>query len=316
MSSRKIMALLAGVVSAALALPALADASFPDRPLTAYVGFRAGGGTDTLGRVVARVMGETLGQQVNVINKTGAGGGIAAATVQRAKPDGYSFLLSSTSSITNAPLLNSSLTYGVEDFAYAGIIAAYQAGIAAPIGKPFDTLPEFIAFARENPGAKYVFLTPMSRMIMQYIVEKEQIDVNFVPAKGGSAVLNLFASKQVDAGYTGGFHQRHPDKMKLLVAATSKRQPANPDVPTLSELGIPIAANAQIIVAFPKGVPDVAISKIEAALKVAVAHPDVQKAANKLRYPIDYHSAMAATQEMREQTAAYKEIIAGAKATN
>lgn len=313
MLPNKRVGLVAGLLSVALALPAFAEANYPSQPLTAYIGFRAGGGTDTIGRVVTRVMSEKLEQQINVINKPGAGGGIAASTIQRAKPDGYSFLLSSTTSITNAPLLNKSLKYGVSDFKYAGIIAAYQAGIAAPVDKPFNTLPEFIEHTRKNPGTKYVFLTPLSRLIMQYIVDKEKIKVNFVPAKGGSAVLNLFASNQVDAGYTGGFHQRHPDKMKLLVAATTKRHPANPKSATLMELGIPIAANAQIAVVFPKGTPDAIVTKMEAAIKAAVGHPDVKKISAKFKYPLDYHTAAAATKEMQDQHAFYKKIIDNAK---
>lgn len=305
--------LIAGVLSVALALPAYAEANYPSQPLTAYVGFRAGGGTDTIGRVVTRVMSEKLGQQINIINKDGAGGAVAATTVMRANPDGYSFLLSSTTSITSAPLLNKSLKYGVGDFRYGGIIAAYQSGIAAPVDRPFNTLPEFIDYTRKNPGTKYIFLSPISRLVMQHIVDKEKIEVNFVPAKGGSEVLNLFAANQVDAGYTGGFHQLHPDKMKLIVAVTSKRHPANPNVSTLMELGIPISNNSHIVVAFPKGTPDAVISKIEAALKAAVEHPDVKNIAGRFKFPLDYHTAAEATREMQEQGGAYEKIVANAK---
>ena len=112
---------------------------------------------------------------------------------------------------------------------------------------------------------------------MQHIVDKENIKVSFVPAKGGSAVINLFAGNQVDLGYSGGFHQKHPDKMKLLVAATLERHAANPDVLTLLEAGYPLALAASIAVSVPKGTPADIVAKIEAALKAAVEHPDVIK---------------------------------------
>jgi tripartite-type tricarboxylate transporter receptor subunit TctC len=149
-------------------------------------------------------------------------------------------------------------------------------------------------------------------MLMKFVADKEKIKISFVPAKGGSAVLNLFASNQVDIGYTGGFHQRHPDKMKLLAAVTPKRQPANPTVPTLLELGCQVALGGQIGVVAPKDTPADIVAKLEAAVKAAVEHPDVIKIAGKFKYPLDYHDAAAATKAVREQRDFYKELIATA----
>ena len=303
-----------GVIGIAVAQPAIAADAFPSKPLTAYIGFRAGGGTDTIGRVVAHVMGEFLGQQVNVVNKTGAAGGIAATTVMRAKPDGYSILLSSSGSLTSAPLLKKSLKYTIDDFSHIGFVAAYQNGLVAPVGKPFNTLKEFVEYARKTEDAKYVTVHAMSRMVMDFIAKKENIKINYVPAKGGSAVLNLFAGNQVDAGYTGGFHQRHPDKMKLLAALTLKRHPVNPNVPTLLELGYPLALAANISVSAPKGTPAAIIAKLEAAVKAAVEHPDVKKIAGKFKYPLDYQNAENATKLLAQHYKFYQDLISNASA--
>ncbi len=303
-----------GLLGAVAVQSAVAADAFPTKPITAYIGFRAGGGTDTIGRVVAHVMGEKLGQQINVVNKTGASGSIAATTVMRAKPDGYSILLSSTSALTSAPLLNKKIKYTIDDFRHVGIIATYQNGIVAPNDKPYNTIKEFVEYARKNPGAKYVSVSSISRMLMQHIVDKEKIKVSFVPAKGGSAIINLFAGNQVDLGYSGGFHQKHPDKMKLLAAATMERHAANPDVPTLLEAGYPLALAASIAVSVPKDTPADIVAKIEAAVKAAVEHPDVRKIAGKYRYPLDYQNAATTTETLAQHYKFYQDLISNAKA--
>ncbi len=314
MFNKVCIGLTLGLIGASVTAPVIAADNFPTKPMTAYIGFRAGGGTDTIGRVVAKVMGDHLGQQINVVNKTGASGSIAATTVMRAKPDGYNILLSSTSALTSAPLLNSKIKYTIHDFRHVGIVAAYQNGIVAPKDKPFNDIKEFVEYTRKNPGTKYVTVNAISRMLMQYIVDKENIKVSFVPAKGGSAVINLFAGNQVDTGYSGGFHQKHPDKMKLLAAATLERQAANPNVPTLIEAGYPLALAANIAVSVPKGTPDAIVAKIEAAIKAATEHPDVKKIAGKYRYPLDYQTAAKATVTLGKHYKFYQDLIANAKA--
>lgn len=315
MKQRFVIALMVVLIGCGGVQPLSADDAYPTKPLTAYVGYRAGGGTDTIGRVLAKHIGDALGQQINVVNKDGAGGGIAATIVMNAAPDGYSILLSSMNSVTAGPLLNRSLTYSVADFEPVALIAAYQSGIVAPVDKPFKTMKEYIAYAREHAPTKYVTVTNLSRLLMQHIVDAEKIDVTFVPAKGGSEVLNMFAANQVDLAYSGGFHQAYTDRMRLLAAATLKRHPANPDVPTLLELGYDVAIDAHIGILAPKGTPANIIAKLNSAIQKAIEVSDVKSILEKYQYPLDYQGPDEAKRTLAEQSGFYKKLIGDNKIT-
>lgn len=284
-------------------------AEFPERPLTMYIGYKAGGGTDTIGRVVAKILGEELGQQVNVVNKPGAGGGIAVMSVQGAKADGYTLLMNPSGTISTAPQINSKLTYTVDDFDYIGMATAFQIGIVSPADRPYNDVAGFVEWSKANPGAKYATLNPASKMVMDYLAKKEGLDINYVPVKGGAGMVNVVLGNQVDAGYSGGIHQRHPEKIKLIGALSSTRHPAAPDVPTFQESGYPLVINMQTTLVAPKGTPAEVIAKLEAALKSASTHPDLIAISEKVKFPITYKNAADTTAEMQSQWDAFSNMI-------
>jgi tripartite-type tricarboxylate transporter receptor subunit TctC len=296
------------VVSAFIALPVMA-ADWPTRPVTLYIGYKPGGGTDTVGRVFAKVLGRELGQQVNVVNKPGAGGGVASMSVARAKPDGYTLLMNPSSSITANPHVTKKVRVKPEDYEYAGMLTAYQPGLVAPIGAPFNTFDEFIAHAKKNPGLKYAALNPFARMTMQVIAKQKGIDVDIVPVKGGSGMLAVVLGGQVDLAYSGGIHSRHPTKIKGIVPLTSERQPGMPGVPTLAEQGVPVEANAMTTVLAPKGTPDAIMDKLAAAMKVASEDPTIHDISKKTQFPLFYRTRSEALAEMQKQWKAYKSVV-------
>ena len=119
---------LAGFASA----PAIAG-DYPDGPITMLVGYGAGGQTDLVARATAKVMSEQLGVPINVVNKPGAGGAVAAHELQKAKPDGYTVLFHSNTVVNSAPFIMERVDFTPDDFEYAGMITAYQVGMAAGI---------------------------------------------------------------------------------------------------------------------------------------------------------------------------------------
>ena len=284
-------------------------ADYPTRPVTLYIGYKAGGGTDTVGRVFARVLGRELGQQVNVVNKPGAGGGVASMSVARAKPDGYTLLMNPSSSITANPHVTKKVRVKPQDYEYAGMLTAFQPAIVAPSDKPYNNFDEFVAYAKKNPGLKYAALNPFARMTMQVIAKEKGLDVNIIPVKGGAGMLAVVLGGQVDLAYSGGIHARHPGKIKLIVPLTSDRQPATPDVPTLAEQGVPVEANAMTTLLAPKGTPDAIMDKLAAAVKAASEDPTVLDISKKTMFPIFYRDRKAAYEEMLKQWDAYKSVV-------
>ncbi|MCH9671724.1 MAG: tripartite tricarboxylate transporter substrate binding protein [Gammaproteobacteria bacterium] len=301
--------LIAIGIIGALISNAVSAADWPTRPVTLYIGYKAGGGTDTVGRVFARVLGRELGQQVNVVNKPGAGGGVASMSVARAKPDGYTLLMNPSSSITANPHVTKKVKVKPEDFEYAGMLTAYQPALVSPSGAPFNSFEEFVAHAKENPGLKYAALNPFARMTMQVISEQKGLDISIVPVKGGAGMLAVVLGGQVDIAYSGGIHSRHPDKIKAIVPLTSERQPATPDMPTLAEQGVPVEANAMTTLLAPKGTPDAIMDKLAAALKVASEDPTILDISQKTMFPIFYRDRKAAMAEMQKQWGAYKAVV-------
>lgn len=296
-----------GIGTAMVAGPVLAE--YPDRPITLMIGYKAGGGTDTVGRVLAKVMGRELGQQVNIVNKAGAGGGIATINLKKARPNGYTLLLNPSTSLTLNPYLVKKLTYKIDDFVYAGMLTAYQPALVAPIDRPYNNLKEFLAYSKKNPSLKYAALNSTARMVMHVILKDSGLNVSTVPVKGGAGMLTVVFGGHVDLAYSGGIHQQHPTKIKLIAAATSARQPLGPNIPTLRESGYDIALDSFTTMILPKGTPKAVIAKVGAAVKAASTDPDIIALSARVHFPMAYRNGADATAEMRRQWDAYGKLI-------
>lgn len=293
--------------TAVVAGPALAE--YPDRPITMMIGYKAGGGTDTVGRVLAKVMGEDLGQQINIVNKAGAGGGIATIKLKKAKPDGYTILLNPSTSLTLNPYLVKKLTYKIDDYTYAGMLTAYQAALVAPIDRPYNNLKEFLAFAKKNPGTKYAALNSTARMVMNVITKDSGLDISIVPVKGGAGMLAVVFGGQVDLAYSGGIHQQHPTKIKLIAAGTSSRQPLGPNIPTLREDGYDMSFDSFTTLIVPKKTPKAIVAKLEAALAKAAKNPAIIALSARVSFPMAHRNGADATAEMHRQWRDYGKLI-------
>ncbi|UYV37056.1 tripartite tricarboxylate transporter substrate binding protein [Rhodobacteraceae bacterium D3-12] len=305
---------IAGAVT--LSGPALAEADYPTRAITLYVGYKAGGATDTVGRVVAKTLSRELGQPVNVVNRPGAGASMSVKQVSAMKPDGYSLVFNPSDAFTWNPLLNKSLNFTPDDFEYAGTITAYQYGMASPVDRPFNTMREFVDYARENPGLKFATLGPAANMVMEYIEKTEGIELSYVPVVGGSGMINMVMSGQADIALSGGIHVRFPDKVKLIGALTSDRHASNPGVPTFKEQGIPIATDVVTVLAAPKGTSPEIMEKLSKALFAATTDPDVLKMSETMSFPISYRNAADASAEMQAQWKLFKAMTETIGKTN
>ena len=283
----------------AAVMPAMA-ADYPSKPITMLIGYKAGGQTDLVGRAAARVMSEKLGVPINVVNKPGAGGAVAAAGLQRESADGYTIMFHANSVINTAPFLMKRVNFTPEDFEYAGMITAYQAGLVTQKDAPFNNLEEFVTWAKANPGFSYGALSPAARMSMDQIAQKEGLDVNIVPLKGGGDMINAILGKQIVLALSGGIHNNYPDEMKMISALTTFRHPSAPDVKTIEEDGYPLGMDSRTVLILPKGAPREVLDRLADALKAAGTDEGFKKIVATANVPIMYFGVDAAYKEMQD----------------
>lgn len=300
--------------SAAFAAPAVAD-DYPTGPITMLVGYAAGGQTDLVARAAAKVMSEQLGVPINVVNKPGAGGAVAARDLQQAKPDGYTMLFHSNSVVNSAPFIMDRVDFTPDDFEYAGMITAYQVGLATQKDAPFDTLPEFIAWAKENPGFSYGALSPEARLYIEEIAKKEGLKANIVPLKGGGDMINALLGNQVVLAFSGGIHNKYPDQLKMISALTSFRHPSDPDVATIEEDGFPLGMDSRTTLFLPKGTPRPVLDKLAGALEAAATDASFEKITAAASIPIMYLGVDPSYQEMHDTYDKNKQIMQAAGLT-
>ncbi|MGV0820847.1 Bug family tripartite tricarboxylate transporter substrate binding protein [Martelella sp. AMO21009] len=300
---------LAGFSGAAVA----AD-TYPDKPITMLVGYGAGGQTDLIARAAAQVMATSLGQPINVVNKPGAGGAVAARELMKAKPDGYTMLFHSNTVVNSAPFIMEGVSFTPGDFEYAGMITAYQVGMASQKDQPFNNITEYVAWAKENPGSSYGALSPEARLYIEALIKANDLDVNIVPLQSGSEMINVLLGNQVALAFSGGIHYRYPDELKSVSALTSFRHPSAPDVPTIEEEGYPLAMDSRTTLFLPKGTPREILDRLSEALKVAETDPGFQKVTQAAGIPIDYFGVDEAYAEMQATYDKNKAIIMGGAA--
>ena len=253
--------------------PAFA-ADFPTKPIEMQVAYAAGGLADSMARVIAKSMEESLGQPVVVVNKPGAGGALGVTALKSAKPDGYTIGVVTGITLTYTPLVEK-VSYTMEDFKYLASVGRFQEAFVAPPDKPYKNFKDLVAYAKKNPGLTYASMNPIAEYILTAIAKKEGLDWRAIPTKGGSEVMTAVMGKHVDFGFSGGIHTSFVKAGEMIVLAGlgKKRLLASPDVPTLIESGYDFFFDNDNIVYAPKGIPDDVAKKLTAAIEKAAKDP-------------------------------------------
>jgi tripartite-type tricarboxylate transporter receptor subunit TctC len=301
-----------------------ADAQeFPTRPITLIVPYTAGGGNDAMARVVADSMGATLGQQIVIENRGGAGGSIATRQVTRAAPDGYTLGLGGTGTFAIDPTLYPNVGYDPrKDFAPVGLIATSALIVLVNPSLPAKTLPEFIALAKAEPGKiNYASAGSGSGIhlgteLLAYIAG---IKMTHIPYKGSAPALTDLIGGHVALYFSSlppAIGLVHDGKVRPLAVTGPTRSKAFPDVPTAAETLPGFEAVLHYGIIAPAGTPRPVIDKLNAAMRTALATREVQA-----RIETDGAEAFPSTPEQyaadidREETK-WSEIVrrSGAKA--
>lgn len=267
-----------------LALPALAQAEWPNRPVTLVVPWPAGGSTDSLVRVIAQHMATITGQGFVVENRTGATGTLGHAHVARARGDGYTLLVGTNSTYAIAPHLMGGLPYDDSAFAPISLLATTPQMLVAHPGQPFTDLSTFLAHARANPG-KLSFATSgnggTSHLATELLMQMAGIDMLHVPYRGGAPAAQAQLAGEVQVTFVDAItaipHLR-AGTMRPLGVSTAARTPLAPEVPTLAEAGLPgFESSTDFAALAPAETPGALIARIFAVFASALADAGVRE---------------------------------------
>lgn len=315
---RKQMVILAIVMGLVFASGSISSvfAEYPDRPITLLVNFRAGGNIDTLGRLLAKSMGDTLGQPILAVNKPGGGGGVGAMALKNSKPDGYTLCFTVATTFVFNPHFSKKAKYSMDDFWFIASVTEGQEAFVSLPDKPWKDWKGLIAEARKKGGLTYSSFTPIERVFMKVVAKKEGVKLTPVPTKGGAGMVPQVLGGHVDFAFSGGIHHSYAKQGKMLVLASlgDKRLIDFPDVPTLKELGYNVVLDQYVVFAAPKGVPEEVVQKVNDAASKAVKDPNIADLIkNKIHWPIAYHGPADITAALKKMDASYKQMKAGLK---
>jgi len=284
---KKSLAVVAWMVAGAAVLPAhVAQAqTYPDRPIRLVIPFPPGGGSDITGRTIAQKLGEALGQQVVADNRGGAGGNIGTDIVAKAVPDGYTLVMALSGPFSiNGSLLGKLPFDPLKDFALITLAGATPNLLVAHPSLPAHTVKELIALAKASPGkinfASSGLGTP-AQLAGELFNTMAAVKLVHVPYKGASPALTDLLAGQVQLMFSTmppALPQVKAGKLKAIAVTSAKRSVTTPELPTISEAGLPgFEAITWYGMAAPAGTPPAIVKKLNAEVVKLLHLPDVKE---------------------------------------
>lgn len=270
MNSRHLLLLMASLSAAAPAV----HAAYPEKPIRIIVPYPPGGNIDITARAIAPGLTEALGQQVVIDNRGGAGGTIGSEIAAKSAPDGYTLLLGSTGTLTNAPALYPKLGYDpVKDFATTSMVSIVPLVMETHPSVPAHTIKEFIALAKTRPGRITMASAgsgSSNHLAGELFQNMTGTKLVHVPYKGSGPALIDMIGGQVDVFFdqlSSSISHIQSGKLRAIAVTTLKRTAALPDVPTVSESGVPgFDASTVTGIVLPAATPRDIVLKVHGAL--------------------------------------------------
>jgi tripartite-type tricarboxylate transporter receptor subunit TctC len=271
---------LATVAVALPALPRLAGAqSYPSRPVRLIVGFPAGGSADIVARLIGQSLSERLGQPFVIENRPGAGSNIGTETVVRAPPDGYTLLMVSAANVTNATLYDNLNFNFIRDIAPVAFMDRVANLLEVNPSVPAKTVPEFIAYAKSNPGKINMASggTGSSQHVAGELFKMMAgVDLVHVPYRGVAPALTDLLAGQVQVLFDtvpASLPHIKAGKLRALAVTTAARSEALPDVPTVGDFVPGYEASSIHGIGAPRNTPADIIDRLNKEVNAALADP-------------------------------------------
>lgn len=305
------------------ALPALAQSDkYPSRPITLVVPFPPGGSVDVMARMYSDALSRILGVPMVIENKPGAGGSIGTQYVARAKPDGYTLVVSSQSSHLANPLVQPNLGYDpIKDFANLAMLGRQPNVVVVHPSLPVKNMQEFVAYLKARPGqvnfcsagAGSMGQLNAEAMLMQYGVQAMHI-----PYKGGSPLITAVLANEVQFAFDNlviFLEHIKAGKLRALAVAAPERLAQLPDVPTFGELNQPMLNQTSWTgIAAPQNVPADIQDILFKAIRQAATEPAMVKQLNDRAVIVPEDMKPAAFEKMMaDRLVGYGEVVRRAK---
>ena len=304
------VALLLGAAAIAFA------ADYPDHPIRVIVSVPAGGGVDTVTRIVTDKMRAELGQPVVVENKPGVSGSLAAETVSKADPDGYTLLASQPAPITTALFLYKSLNYTPADLVPVAIMSHVPNVVLVRKDFPAKTVQELIAYAKANPGKiNYASqgVGTTSHTAAELFQSITGTKLTHVPYKGTAPAVTDLLAGNVDLMFNElatSIELHKSGQARILAVTVKDRVPSLPDIPTLEEVGVHgcISDTWHAITAPPKTPPEI-VAKLNAAANAAMRDPGLREHFAALSIGPGGGTPAEASAFVKEETQRWADVI-------
>jgi tripartite-type tricarboxylate transporter receptor subunit TctC len=287
------------------------------KPIKILVGFPPGGGTDAAARILAEKLKDELGVPVVVENKPGAGGQIAAQALKAAPADGSTLFLSHDHTITILPMVVKNPGYApAQDFVPVAGFATFVNAFAVSGGTPAKSVAEYVNWVKTTGGKGAVGIpAPAStpEFLVKVIGEKFKLDLVAAPYRGSAPMMADMLGNQIAAGVASvpDFIENHKaGKVRVVAVLGASRQAALPDVPTMTELGVPGLEDLPYYGIFaPAGTPKAFIDGFSAAMAKVLAMPDVRSQLSQMGLSVGHMSPAQLGQREKAYAQAWTRII-------
>ena len=285
---RHLATLLCAALGSGLAWGQPLPSGYPNKPIRMIVPLAAGSAVDAAARIVAQKMGQNMGQAIVIENQAGAAGLIGAGTVAKAAADGYTLGGFNDSIMTMLPNLQAKMPWDIlKDFDPVSLVATVEWGLVVNAEGPLRSAADLIGAARQAPG-KINYGTggngSPQHIAMALFASQARLQMTHVPYKGATQAAMGVAGKEVDAAFQGIATVNalvKAGKLRLVGVTTPRRMPQFPDVPTVSESGLPgFEFNSWFAMMAPAGTPKPILQYLSAEVTRALADPEVREKLN------------------------------------
>jgi tripartite-type tricarboxylate transporter receptor subunit TctC len=298
--------------AALLAFPLLSQAQYPSKPVRAVVAFGTGGATDVIARIIAASMSQSLGQPVVIDNKPGADGMIAGAEVVKSAPDGYTIFFATSTQVSALASLRKNVPFDPLEFTPVAGIGNFSFFWAVHPSLPVKSLKELGEYGRANPGKLNAGSSSATATIAPTLLAAaEKFQLQVVPYKSETTALNDLISGRIELMLITGTLAQHvrDGKARGLATLLNKRSQTLPDLPTMSEAGMPPFPAVPWMGLFgPAKMPREVVERLSRELLATLQNPEVRSRIERQAMDLNPLPADAMGALAREQTEVWRRL--------